>query len=60
MFNLGTGRGFSVKELVEAFVRVNGVKVPYVVTGRRAGDIAECYADVSKAERVSAGKLKRE
>ena len=32
VFNLGTGRGFSVKELVDAFIRVNGVKVPYVVT----------------------------
>lgn len=52
IFNLGTGRGFSVKELVEAFVRVNGVDVPYVVTGRREGDIAECYADVSKAREL--------
>lgn len=59
VFNLGTGRGFSVKELVEAFVRVNGVKVPYVVTGRRAGDIAECYADVSKAERVLGWKAEK-
>lgn len=52
IFNLGTGRGFSVKELAETFMRVNGVDVPYVVTGRRDGDIAECYADVSKAKRV--------
>ena len=59
VFNLGTGRGFSVKELVDAFIRVNGVKVPYVVTGRRAGDIAECYADVSKAERVLGWKAEK-
>ncbi len=59
IFNLGTGRGFSVKELVEAFIRVNGVDVPYVITGRRDGDIAECYADVSKAERVLGWKAEK-
>ncbi len=50
-FNLGTGTGYSVLELVEAFERVNGVKIPYVITDRRAGDIPECFADSSKAER---------
>ncbi|SAI51766.1 capsular polysaccharide biosynthesis protein [Bordetella ansorpii] len=50
-FNLGTGRGSSVLDLVRAFERVNGVSVPYVVTERRAGDIAEAWADVSEAER---------
>ena len=59
IFNLGTGRGFSVKELVDAFIHVNGVDVPYVVTGRRDGDIAECYADVSKAERVLGWKAEK-
>lgn len=52
IFNLGTGRGFSVLELVEAFMRVNGVDVPYVIAGRREGDIAECYADVTKAHEL--------
>lgn len=59
IFNLGTGRGFSVKELVDAFIRVNGVDVPHVVAGRRDGDIAECYADVSKAERVLGWKAEK-
>ncbi len=48
--NLGTGRGYSVLEIVRAFERVNGVKVPYVIEARRAGDIAECWADASKAK----------
>lgn len=52
IFNLGTGRGTSVLELVEAFKRVNGADVPYVIGGRRPGDVAVCYADVSKAEKV--------
>jgi UDP-glucose 4-epimerase len=47
--NLGTGRGYSVLELVEAFERVNGVKVPRRIVDRRAGDIAVCYADASLA-----------
>jgi UDP-glucose 4-epimerase len=47
--NLGTGRGYSVLELVETFERVNGVKVPRRVVGRRPGDIAVCYADARLA-----------
>lgn len=50
IFNLGTGRGTSVLELIHAFESVNGVKVPYVIAPRRAGDLAEFYADVKKAE----------
>ena len=50
--NLGTGRGCTVLELVEAFERVNGVKVPRVVVGRRAGDTAVCYADATLAKKV--------
>ncbi len=50
-YNLGTGRGVSVFELVDMFEKVNGLKIPYTVTGRRAGDVAVCYADVQKAER---------
>jgi UDP-glucose 4-epimerase len=49
--NLGTGAGCSVFELIAAFERVNGVKIPYTVADRRAGDIAESYADVKKAKR---------
>lgn len=52
VFNLGTGHGYSVLELVKAFEKVNGVSVPYEIVGRRAGDIATCYADASKAERL--------
>ncbi len=51
IYNLGTGNGFSVLEIINTFERVNGVKVPYVITARRPGDIAACYADSSKAER---------
>lgn len=48
--NLGTGRGYSVLEVIEAFKRATGIEVPYVITGRRAGDIAACYADPAKAK----------
>ena len=48
-YNLGTGTGYSVLDLVKNFEKVNGVKVPYKVVERRAGDIASCYADSSKA-----------
>jgi len=51
VYNLGTGKGTSVLELVNVFVEVNEVEVPYEIVGRRAGDIAVCYADASKAER---------
>ena len=50
--NLGTGTGYSVLDLVQAFERENHVKVPYVIAPRRAGDIATCYSDPSKAERL--------
>jgi len=45
-FNLGTGKGYSVLELVEAFKKYNNVDVPYKIVARREGDIATCYADV--------------
>lgn len=51
VYNLGTGRGTSVLQLVEAFEQANRIKLPYEIVERRAGDIAECYADVSKAKR---------
>ena len=52
IINLGTGVGYSVLDLVHAFERVNGIKVPYVIAPRRAGDVAACYADPSKAARL--------
>jgi len=58
VYNLGTGKGTSVLELVNAFIEVNGVDVPYEIVGRRAGDIAEFYADASKAERELGWKAK--
>ena len=51
IYNLGTGYGYSVLDIVKTFEKVNNVKVPYVITQRRAGDIAACYADPSKAEK---------
>ncbi len=52
VINLGTGTGYSVLEIVQAFERVNGVKVPYRIESRRAGDIAECWADPGKAMKL--------
>ena len=48
-YNLGTGTGYSVLDLVKTFEKVNHVSVPYKIVGRRAGDIAACYADPTKA-----------
>ncbi|ADK07988.1 TPA: UDP-glucose 4-epimerase GalE [Bacillus cereus biovar anthracis] len=50
-YNLGTGKGYSVLEMVNAFEKVSGKKIPYKVIGRRPGDVAICFADVSKAKR---------
>ena len=50
-FNLGTGKGYSVLEVVHAFEQASGKRVPYVVTDRRPGDVAACYADPTLAER---------
>jgi len=57
--NLGTGVGYSVLDIVKAFEKVNGVKVPYVITARREGDVAVCYSDPSKAERLLGWKAER-
>lgn len=51
IFNLGTGKGTSVLELVHAFETANGVKIPYEVLPRRAGDVTENYASCDKAEK---------
>ena len=48
-YNLGTGNGYSVLDIVNAFMKVNKVDVPYKIVERREGDIAACYADPSKA-----------
>ena len=50
--NLGTGHGYSVLDIVNAFEKVNGVKVPYKIVDRRPGDIAECWADPKKAKEL--------
>lgn len=49
-WNLGTGQGYSVLEMVDAFERVNGVSVPYQIADRRPGDVASCYASPDKAK----------
>jgi UDP-glucose 4-epimerase len=49
VYNLGTGRGYSVQEMVTAFAEASGRAVPYRITARRAGDIAQCYADPTLA-----------
>ncbi len=51
IYNIGTGHGYSVLDVVKAFERVNDVKVPYVIKSRRPGDIATCYCDPSKANK---------
>ena len=50
IYNLGTGTGYSVLDMVKSFEKANGVAVPYVIKDRRPGDIATCYADASKAK----------
>lgn len=59
IFNLGTGNGYSVLELIETVKRVNNVEVPYVIEERRAGDIASCYADPSLANEKLGWKAER-
>ena len=59
VFNLGTGRGYSVLEVVKAFEKTNGVKLPYKITDRRPGDVASCYADTHKAENVLGWKAEK-
>lgn len=49
IYNLGTGKGYSVLEMIDAFERANGIKVNYKIVERRPGDIAECYSDPAKA-----------
>ncbi|PKM74825.1 MAG: UDP-glucose 4-epimerase GalE [Firmicutes bacterium HGW-Firmicutes-17] len=59
IFNLGTGQGTSVLQLVKTFEKINSVPIPYDIVERRQGDIASCYADASKAERELGWKAKK-
>lgn len=59
IYNLGTGQGTSVLQLVKAFEEANGIMMPYEVLERRPGDIATCYADASKAKRELGWTAKR-
>ncbi len=59
VFNLGTGTGYSVLDMVNSFVSVNQVAVPYVISDRRPGDIATCYADPAKSAQVLGWKAEK-
>jgi len=59
IYNLGTGQGTSVLQLVKAFKEANGIEVPYEIVDRRPGDIAVCYADATKAKRELGWFVKR-
>lgn len=59
IYNLGTGIGYSVLDIVKAFEKASGVKIPYVIAPRRPGDIAECYSDPGKALRELGWKAQR-
>lgn len=58
-WNLGTGRGYSVLEMINAFEKISGKPLPYKLVGRRAGDIAECWADAQKADRELGWRAER-
>ena len=51
-FNIGTGKGYSVLDIVKAYKEATGIEIPYVIDPRRPGDIAACYADPSKAREI--------
>ena len=57
--NLGTGVGYSVLDLVNAFISANGVDVPYVIAPRREGDVDTCYSDPTKAADLLGWKAER-
>lgn len=59
IWNLGTGQGYSVLQIVKAFEKACGKNIPYVISPRRPGDIAECWADPQKAQRQLSWKAKR-
>lgn len=59
VFNLGTGQGYSVLDLVKAFEKVTGIEIPYEIVGRRPGDVAVNYADTTKAETLLGWKAEK-
>ena len=59
IYNLGTGQGYSVLDIVKNFEEATGVKIPYAIKPRRAGDIDECYADPTKAKKELGWEAKR-
>ena len=59
VFNLGTGKGCSVLDMVKAFNTANGLDLPYKIVERRPGDIATCYADPTKSEQVLGWKAEK-
>lgn len=60
VFNLGTGKGYSVLDIVHAFEKATGVKLNYKIAERRPGDIATCYSDPTKAKEVLGWSAKRD
>lgn len=60
IYNLGTGKGSSVLEMIQAFEKASGVNIPYKITKRRPGDAAACYADPAKAEKELSWKAERD
>ena len=58
-YNLGTGHGYSVLDLVNTFEKVNNIKIDYKIVQRRSGDIAACYADPTKAEKELGWKAEK-
>ena len=60
IYNLGTGTGYSVLDVINAFEKANDLKINYVFKDRRAGDVPQCYADPSKAEKELGWKAERD
>lgn len=60
IYNLGTGKGYSVLDVISAFEQASGKKIPYEIGPRRAGDVAECYADPTKAKQELGWEAKRD
>lgn len=58
-YNLGTGTGYSVLDIIQNFERVNGIQIPYQIAPRRAGDVASCYSNPAKAEREMGWKAEK-
>ena len=59
IYNLGTGKGTSVLELVNAFMKANSIDIPYVIDGRREGDVPACYCSAEKAEKELGWKAEK-